>query len=150
MFKYPFILGSFMHNGLICYISNKIFKWVYLGNTILLTSTLSMSIKCLCLWNEFLFYFYYTYCQNLRLFVPFLCWYSCFTIIFWYSLNFHLFSSYISWYLFLPYSLFMFFSSIADSLYFFLAYSRSLFCYVHSILLLDLILFLYFFDNKQF
>ena len=58
---YPFISGIFMHNGLIQLVIYPI-KYVnelflpygsFLDITVLSISTLSMSIKCLCLWNAF-------------------------------------------------------------------------------------------------
>ena len=76
----------------------------------------------------------------------FLLYYSFYIYI--YSFNLCLFSSDIFRYLFLPYSLFISFSSFLY-IYFLLALSI-LFCYFHNIVLLYLIFFLYLFDNKQF
>ena len=121
-----------------------------LDNTILLISTLSVLIGLLFLWNAF-----FNIDQKSNLFVPFLYhikklrW-KMFTLSFLLYNNFFdiilvfLFSSDIFWYLFVPYFLFC---QIILYIYFLLALAIFLCCF-HSILLLELIVSLNFFDNK--
>ena len=72
-----------------------------------------------------------------------------FTIIFWYSFSFCLFSGDLFWYLFLTYALFFYLFPCYTILYIYFLLVLTIFlCYFLGILLLDLIVFLYLFDNK--
>ena len=125
-------LRSLMHNGIypIKYLNESFLpNKSFLDNTILLISTLSILIGALFLWNAFLlihcssnikaFSSIFMPCKEKKIkffYVDFFAlrhWFLC-------SFSLYLFSSDIFWYLFLLYSLLVFFSSSDNSLYLFL------------------------------
>ena len=125
-----------------------------LDNTILLISTLSVLIGLLFLWNAF-----FNIDQKSNLFVPFLYhikklrW-KMFTLSFLLYNNFfdiilvfYFLQTYFDIYLFHIFFFHFLFCQIILYIYFLLAVAIFL-CYFHSILLLELIVSLNFFDNK--
>ena len=94
-------------------------------------------------WCSFIYFYLFTF---IYLFFFFWCSF-CFFI--WYSFVF-IYLLETSWYLFLQYSLFLSFS-LLKNLYIYFALALAIFLwYFHNIFLLDLIVFLYSFDNKFF